>query len=60
MIKFKYTGDCAAGEVTCFGVTFPKGKAVEVREPHAIVKLRDNPHFSEVKPRAKADAKDQS
>lgn len=55
MAKFRYIGDQA--EVTCWGVTFPRGKGVEVDED-AAAKLAGNDHFEPVKPRGQADGED--
>lgn len=44
-MQFEYIGKCASGEVTCFGQTFPYREAVEVSNPAAIAKLKNNSHF---------------
>lgn len=46
MPAFAYIGDHEGTEV--FGLRFPRGTAVEVSDPHAVMKLRNNSHFSEV------------
>lgn len=43
MPKFIYLGP--ATETVAFGVTFPKGEAVEATEDHAVKKLTGNPCF---------------
>lgn len=58
-MKFKYTGDQDA--ITLRGVTFEKGKAVELDadDPHAALlaaKVAALPYFEAVKPRRKAEA----
>lgn len=52
-MKFKYVGDCKAGEVTCFDTTFKQGEAVEVKNELFCEKLKNNPHFEVVKQRRK-------
>ena len=46
-MKFKYTGDDA--ENVMRGVTFPKGKGVEINDKGLAVKLRNLDYFEEVK-----------
>lgn len=43
MPKFVYLGPAA--ETVAFGITFPKGEAVEATEAHAVKKLTGNPCF---------------
>jgi len=45
MAQFTYLGDHEA--VTLWGIRFPQGVAVDVEDPHALMKLRGNNHFSE-------------
>lgn len=45
MAQFTYLGDKDA--VTLWGICFPRGVAVSVEDPHALMKLRGNSHFSE-------------
>ena len=60
-MKFKFTGD--QDEITLRGVTFEKGKAVDLSDnPDLAQKVAVLPYFSEVKSRAKkakADDKNQ-
>ncbi len=54
-MKLKYTGD---GEITIRGVTFEKGKAVDVDDENLAAKLSALDYFQEVKarkPKAKND-----
>ena len=56
-MKIKYTGVNNQAEITVRGVTFPKGKAVEVDDEELQVKLLGLDYFSEVKTRAKKNDK---
>ena len=49
MRHFAYNGNHA--EVTLYGVTFPQGAPVTVRDDFLIQKLVGNSHFDEVKPK---------
>ncbi len=58
-MKFKFigNGDNDPDEITCFGMTFPKGKAVTV--PNELLpKIENNSHFQQVKAR-KNNVKDE-
>jgi hypothetical protein len=46
MRQFTYLGDHEA--VTLWGIAFPRGVAVSVDAPHALMKLQGNNHFAEV------------
>lgn len=46
MTQFAYIG--ARDETTVFGLSFPRGVAVEVSDSHAIAKLSNNANFSAV------------
>lgn len=46
-MKFKFTGD--QDEITLRGVTFEKGKAVDVDDPELIEKISALSYFSTVK-----------
>lgn len=50
-MKFKFTGD--QDEITLRGVTFPKGKAVDVGCEELAEKISVLDYFKAVKPRAK-------
>lgn len=50
-MKFKYTGD--QDEITLRGVTFSKGKAVDVDDEILSQKISVLPYFAEVKSRGK-------
>lgn len=50
-MKFKYTGE--QDEITLRGVTFKKGKTVDVDDTDLIQKLSNIPDFSQVKRNAK-------
>lgn len=57
-MKVTYIGDEIA--VALFGMTFPKGQAVEVTDEHAQRKLAANPQFSvagAAEPKPKKEAK---
>ena len=43
MMKAMYEGP--EGEVTIFGLAFPRGVPVEVTDPHACAKLANHPEF---------------
>jgi hypothetical protein len=43
--KFAYLGDHDG--FTSWGISFPRGVAVEVRDGHAAAKCRGNSHFEE-------------
>lgn len=58
MAVFKFIGDAEGhgpNAIRLFGIEFPKGTAVEVKEDAAISKLNGNGHFEEVKPQRSAD-----
>jgi hypothetical protein len=49
-MKFRYIGNPRDlldlhSEITAFGLTFPLDEPVEVTEPRAVRKLKNNPHF---------------
>ena len=50
-MKYKYTGD--QSEITIRGVTFKKGKAVDVDDASLIQKISAIPDFSAVKTNVK-------
>lgn len=51
MPKFIYLGPAA--ETVAFGITFPKGEAIEATEDHAVKKLTGNPCFKAVEEKKK-------
>lgn len=57
-MKIKYVGqpgeEAPRKGVTAFGIDFPLGKGVEVKDDKIAAKLAGNNHFEEVKARGKA------